>query len=154
VFTYRKFDVNVVRALKVGQLAWPDWGEARRVFTLESDLIDRIEKATDIDAESESIEDYLYRRAENLHGLDLGIASTVICLSAARCVPFTSCNGGAFGGRHQEAYPLAAFFARSRTTEQILVSAGEADIGLENGPGGAFAASILERRRLLGGRRA
>ena len=185
MFTYRKFDVNVVRELEFSQLAWPGrreaihdsslgcnleyadlrglgWAEAKRVIALESELIGRIDQSTDVDAECESIEDYLYQRAENLYGLDLGVASTVICLSAAKCIPVTSCNGGAFGGSHQEAYPLVAFFARSRTAEQILVAAKEANIGLENGAGGsllayaadirdirAFANCILKRRRLL-----
>jgi hypothetical protein len=120
VFTYRKFDVNVVRGLEFGELAWPDrgdathdsslgcnieyadlrglsWTEAKRVFALESELIGGIEQAMNVDAECESIEDRLYRSAENLHGLDLGVASTVVCLSAAKCIPFASCNGGAFG---------------------------------------------------------
>lgn len=185
VFTYKKFDIKVVRHVDLDKLEWPgtgeathgsslggnleyadlrrlSWAEAKRIFDLESQLIARIERATDIEAESESIDDYLYQSTENLHGLDLGVASTVACLSAAKCLPFTSCNAGAFGGSHREEHPLVAFFARKSAAELILESAVEADIGLRNGPGGcliayaddirnvrSFAGSMLKRRRLF-----
>lgn len=127
-----------------------NWTEAKRIFGLESELIARVEAASDIEAESVSIDDDLYQSAENLHGLDIGVASTVACLSAAGCIPFTSCNGGAFGGSHREEYPLVAFFARRNAAEQILEAATEAAIGLKNGPSGcliAYADDIRELRQ-------
>jgi hypothetical protein len=86
----------------------------------------------------------------DLYGLDIGVASTVVALSAARCVPFTSCNGGAFGAAHYERYPLAAFFAKRATAELLLEKAAEADIGLEQGGNGcvvAFSDDIRKFRR-------
>lgn len=163
MFSYRKFDVQVSREVDFNELRWPNrgeathgsslggnveyadlrgigWGEARRVFDLESSLIARIENSADIDAESAAIEDDLYQTAENLLGLDLGVASTVLCLSATGCVPFSSCNAGAFGGSHQEVFPLVAFFARRTTAAQILQTAAEAGVGLKNGLRGSLIA--------------
>jgi hypothetical protein len=121
------------------------------VFTLERELIARIEKAEDHEAERERIDDELYEAdGDHLFGLDLGVASTVLCLSAARCVPFTSCNAGAFGGHHHERYPLVAFFARPETADLIVAAGSDAEIGLENGETGcviAFANDIRDMRR-------
>ena len=103
-----------------------------------------------LEAELESIEESLYESPENLYGLDVGVASTVICLSAAKCVPFSSCNGGAFGGRHQEAYPLAAFFAKIRTAELVLATAEEVNVGLVNRPGGCLMAYATDIPSLPG----
>jgi hypothetical protein len=155
VFTYSNFDVNVLRRLDGRSLGWPEpgeatddsglggnraysdlrrlsWTEAKRAFALEGELIARIENAKDSDAEYEAIDEELYELDEHLFGLDVGVASTVVCLSAARCVPFSSCNGGAFGGRHQEAYPLVGFFAKPQMVDLLLTAATEAEIDLEN----------------------
>jgi hypothetical protein len=78
--------------------------------------------------------------------LDIGVASTVLCLSAANCTPLTSCNAGAFGGSHQEDYPLVAFFARNRTAEKIVLAAADADLGVRNGPGGCLVAYAQDVR--------
>lgn len=74
----------------------------------------------------------------DLYGLDIGVASTVIALSAARCVPFSSCNGGTFGGNHHEAHPVVAFYAKPGTANLLLAIANEADIGIENGEYGCL----------------
>ena len=59
------------------------------------------------------IENELYD-GDDLRGLDIGVASAVAALSAARCIPFTSCNAGTFGGSHAETYPLVGSFARAQ----------------------------------------
>ena len=177
MFTHRKFDVSLFRAVEFGELVLPSrgeavhdsslgcnseyadlrghsWAEARRVLALESELIRRIEKSPDVEAELESIEESLYESPENLYGLDIGVASTVICLSAANCIPFSSCNGGAFGGLHQEAYPLVVFFAKIQTAERILGIAEGVNVGLVNRPGGclmAYATNILSFRAFAAG---
>jgi len=121
-YSYPIFDVSIVREVDRSNLRWPErgeaadetglgcnreytdlrrlsWVEARRVYELESSLIYRLESATDIDDEYHAIEDELLEDYPGLYGLDIGIASTVVALSAARCVPFSSCNAGALGGR-------------------------------------------------------
>jgi len=156
MFTYPKFDVEIVREVDPASLGWPEpgaaqdetglgcnrsyfdlrrltWAEARRTADLERQLIQRIESAPDHEAEYEAIEDELFESDEGLHGLDLGIAGAVIALSAAGCVPFASCNAGSFGGRHHEAYPLVVFYARAEAVDGLLASAEEAEIGLGGG---------------------
>lgn len=185
MFTHLNFEVGIVRRLEGAKLRWPEpgeatddnglgcnrlyadlrrlsWTEAKRVFAVEGELIGRIESSKDSDAECEAIEEELSEGDADLLGLDLGVASTVACLSAARCVPFTSCNAGAFGGHHQEAYPLVAFFARPQMVDLLLASAVEAEIGLENNDDGSvvayadvvrqlrrFAESLINKRSLF-----
>lgn len=155
MFTHSNFGVEIVRRVDVSKLQWPEpgegsddsglgcnrlyidlrrasWTEAKRVFALEGELIVRIEMSEDAVAECDAIEEELSEGDVGLLGLDLGVASTVVCLSAARCLPFSSCNAGAFGGRHSEAYPLIAFFARPQMIDLLLASAIESEIGLEN----------------------
>ncbi len=93
-------------------------------------------------------------------GLDLGVASTVYALSAARCIPYSSCNAAAFGGSHVERHPLVAFFARAPIAKVILTCAEEAGSGLINVNNGSllayadtlptlrrFAETLISRRR-------
>jgi hypothetical protein len=163
VFTYRKYDVELVRELDPAMLGWPDpgdavnesglgsnrayvdlrnlsWGDAKRVLALEGELIARIEQAEDTDAECETIDDELYESDQDLFGLDLGVASTVASLSAASCVPFSSCNAAAFGGDHHESFPLVVFFAKAPMVDLLLAAATEADIGLATGVMGSVLA--------------
>jgi hypothetical protein len=180
MFTYPQFDVEVIRKVEAEQLGWPDrgeadedsglgcnrmyadlrglsWGDAKKAVALERDLVKRVESAADPPGEYEKIEEDLFESDEGLWGLDLGVASVVVALSAAKCIPFSSCNGGAFGGRHQEIYPVVAFYARPQMLELLIASAEEADVGLEGGEYlvayandvrkmHAFAESIIRRR--------
>jgi hypothetical protein len=164
MFTYRKFDVDLARELSADGLAWPEpgaaaddsglgcnrlyadlrrlsWSEARRVYELETKLIARVEAAENPAEEWTFIEDELYEEPdEHLYGLDLGVASSVVALSATRCVPFSSCNAGAFRGHHYEIYPLVAFFARPLMVDVLLLCAREANTGLEVGERGCVVA--------------
>lgn len=171
MFTHLNFEVDIVRRLEGSKLSWPEpgeatddsglgcnrlyadlrqlsWTEAKKVFALEGELIARIEMSKDSDTEWEAIEEELAEG--DLLGLDLGVASTVACLSAARCVPFSSCNAGAFGGHHQETYPVVAFFARSQMVDLLLACAVENEIGLENNDYGCVVAYADDVRKLRG----
>jgi hypothetical protein len=177
------FDVTIAQEVNIATLGWPkageatddgclgcnrlyvdlrglSWTEAKRVFDLEGRVIARIEGAEDTDEVYETIDEELYESDENLLGLDMGVASSVASLSAARCIPFTSCNAGAFGGHHHEAYPLIAFFARPQVIDLLLPIAIDAKVGLVNEPGGGlvaysddiikfrnFAAELIHRSR-------
>lgn len=181
MFTYHNFDVEIIRKIDEQHLGWPgrgeadddsglgcnrmyidlrrmSWKEARRVFALEGDLIARIESAADPVHEYEVLEDEFVDGEEDIWGLDLGVASAVVAISAAKCVPFSSCNGGAFGGEHHEVYPLVAFYAPVQAVGLLIASAEEADIGLEGNDHlvayandvrrmRAFAESIIRKRR-------
>jgi len=183
MFTYRKFDVVPARDLADGIFGWPEpgealddgglgcnreyadlrrlpWSEARRVYELETALIARMEVSEDPEQEWAVIEDELYDEPdEHLYGLDLAVASTVVALSAARCIPFSSCNAGAFGGDHHELYPLVAFYARPVVHDLLVSCAAAANVGLEIGQLRAvvayaddiralrhFAMQLIERR--------
>jgi hypothetical protein len=180
MFTYPTFDVEIARKVDKQHLGWPgpgeadddrnlgcnreymdlrgrSWREAEMVFALEGELIRRIESAADPVDEYQAVEDELFESDEGLFGLDLGVASTVVALSAGKCVPFSSCNGGAFGGKHHERYPVVAFYAPVQMLALLLASAEEADIGLESGNHldaytndirkmRAFAESIIRKR--------
>lgn len=106
------------------------WTEAKRVLALERQLIRKVEShANPIELE-EFVAEELSAIGDSLYGLDVGVAAAVVALSAARCIPFNSCNGGAFGGHHQEVYPLVAFYTRNRSVDLIISAAEEANIGL------------------------
>jgi hypothetical protein len=155
LFNYPKFEVEISRRVVVGQLGWPEpgdavddgglgcnrmymdlrrlsWTEAKQVLADETRLTSRIANAEDPEEEVSIIEEEYDESGVELYGLDLGVASTVIALSAARCVPFSSCNGGAFGGRHNEAHPVVASYVRPATANLLLEVAAEIDIGLES----------------------
>ena len=131
-FKYQIFDIQVERNLKSEQLSWPKpsdamddmglgcnrlyidlrrftWSEARRVYEVEGNFIDRIVGAMSPEDEYEEIKN---DDSDQIFRLDIGVASTVVALSSAGCIPFTSCNAGAFGGSHNEQYPLVAFYMR------------------------------------------
>jgi hypothetical protein len=171
MFSYRKFDVEIDRRLAVERLSWPGrgeaddesslglnrsymdlrgytWAEAKQAFEAENELIVRLETSADPENEYYAIEDEIY---DHLYCLDLGMASTVLALSAAKCIPFSSCNAGALdGGHHNEHYPVVAFYARPAIAEIILTCVEEAQIGLEMSDQGflvAYADDIRAMRR-------
>jgi len=116
------------------------WEEACAARDREDELIQRIEQAVDPEAELYLLDDSLYDDDVGLYGLDIGVASTVVGLSAAGCIPCCSCNAGAYGGSHKEDFPLIAFFAPRQTTHLLLECAEEAGSGLENGDYGTLLA--------------
>jgi hypothetical protein len=173
VFTYPIFDVEIERNVDADRLGWPEpdeaaatnsalggnrsyvdlrWlprSEAKRVYRCEEELIARLEASDDPEEEYEIIEEELYEDPEGIYGLDLGVASTVAALSAAGCVPFSSCNGGAFGGSHHEWYPVVAFYGRAAMAELLLECAETSGVGLCNEDGGhliVYSADIRHMR--------
>jgi hypothetical protein len=183
LFNYPAFEVTLSRQMRVSVLSWPEageaasesglgcnrayidlrrlsWTEARRVLAEEANVITGIEKAENAENEYSLIEEESYESEVDLYGLDIGVASTVVALSAARCVPFSSCNAGAFGGTHHENHPVIAFYAKPKTADLLLVIATEVNVGIENGAYGCvvvfsndirkfprFADAMIRRRR-------
>jgi hypothetical protein len=172
MLTYLHFDVKIVRAVNAASLYWPGehetgngtslagnleyqdfrqmtWDEAHDLHGLEAQLIARIEAAEDSDAEYNLIQDELYEDINGgLWGLDIGIASTVAALAAIGAIPFSSCNGGAFGGFHAEEHPLLVFFARPHMIPLLLDLAAQCEIGLENSDGGSVLAYAADIRKM------
>ena len=136
------------------------WRSAREIWDYETSILHKLEMSGDSsrledDQESDEI-------AEALWGLDLGVASVVVSLSAAKCIPFTSCNGGAFEDGHLEKYPLVAFYAKAQWVPHLLSAAKGTNVGLENGLSGSivvfandirnmprFAQSVIEGRSMF-----
>lgn len=149
-FDYRTFPVEVTREIDPKLLSWPKRGEAQddyglggnRLYTdlrgfswhealqfdkIEAAYITRIEELSSF--ETEPFTDYeLYAIAY----LDIGVATVVATLSAAKCIPFNSYNAGAFGDNHSANYPFVAFYAREETINILLECADTSDVGLEN----------------------
>jgi hypothetical protein len=67
---------------------------------------------------------------EELCGLDVGIASAVLAISALGAIPVSSCNGGCFASPHQARHPYVAFYLRKDRAVRVLDLAEAADIGL------------------------
>jgi hypothetical protein len=92
------------------------------------------EEDRDVPATDQEIDDSVYEvflddaHALLLH-LDVGTISAVCALSALRCVPFYSCNGGLGIERHHSDHPVIAFYARADRCD--LLNAAATVAGLE-----------------------
>jgi len=181
IFEHKFFPARLIRHIDTSDLAWPvrreattgfgmgcncdyqdfrrlPWREAQRLLNAELSFVLQIEKARRPEATCRAIDRELFETSV-LHNLDLGIASSVVALSAAGCVPFSSCNAGAFGGFHPEQFPCVAFCARPETCVLLLECGTSASIGLADSDRVLvayaedirgmlrFAASLIERRR-------
>ncbi len=109
------------------------WEDVRRALELERAVVGRIEAAND-PAVAESDFDELRLEAldpiEELCGLDVGVASAVLAVSALGAIPVSSCNGGCFGSPHQAQHPYVAFYLPKDRAARVLDLAEPADVGL------------------------
>jgi len=188
-FHHRVFDVEIERKVKVSNLEWPEserfksdsglggnrhyedlrrepWWLYLEALAYEQAFVRQFEAAVDDDARADLMEALDEDEdAACLCGLDPGVASCVLAVSASRCAPFTSCNGGAFDGGHHESYPLVCFYARPPLVACLVSCAEEAEVGIID-YGGAlqvysrqitgmldFAETLYRRRRELAGLR-
>jgi hypothetical protein len=164
-FKHREFDVSISISPCV-EVGWPDWVEmgddsglganrqyedlrnmswelVEEAFAAEQAAINEFiltwvdgDEAADDDEDEE--DDWGEAELDPLWSLDMGVASVVLALSAAGCVPFTSCNGGAFGGRHYEKYPLVGFYLPAELATILPAIISEAGVGLYQHGGGVF----------------
>ena len=166
--------VRIERSVNVSSLAWPSpadlegyarnyldlrgmsWRMVREAIEFEEEVLSRFGWDTDSAQEHLADDDCF----EIIYGLDIGVASAVLALSAAKCASVTSCNGGA---GHGAAYPVVAFFTRQQRVPDLLDAAEEANCGLTNGDSGdyvvlysgevrglvRFARALLDRRHSL-----
>ena len=159
----RNFNLQIERSVNLEALGWPDrgtagqdglrcnrayidlrglsWGQVQEVLDLEKRLVGILQVEGDFKHNLAQVNhelEELYEDAEEgLFGLDLGVASSVVALSAARCIPFSSCNGGVFGDHHEETYPLVSFFVRPACVPLLLDIATESRVGIYNSDDGA-----------------
>lgn len=111
------------------------WLDVARTLEVERNFILRLQEAGDLDAEAATIDDEridAFEPSDGLWGLDIGVASATIALSALGAVPVGSCNAGGFGGSHQSLYPYVAFFLGPAVAEPIISIARKAGVGLRS----------------------
>lgn len=83
------------------------------VLEIERAIVERFMAADDIDAAAEAFDDERFEAdspEDELFGLDVGVASAVVAVSALGGIPVASCNAGGFGGLHQAQEPYVAAF--------------------------------------------
>ena len=68
---------------------------------------------------------------ESLWNMDLGVASASVALAVAGACPFTSCNGGAFGGVHDKARPQVRFYLQDAELDALSEWAEQAGAWIE-----------------------
>lgn len=108
------------------------WDDVLKTLERERAVVAVLMAAPDPDEAYEAFEvDRLSEwDADALWGLDPGVAAATIALSAMGAIPVSSCNGGALGGEHLEAYPLVAFYVASASPDTLIACADAAQAGL------------------------
>jgi hypothetical protein len=162
------FDIKTKRAVDKRKLGWPyratdgaylggnqfycdfrraSWTEVAEALECERFLIERSDSSDDPlqVLENEDEEEVGLK----LKSLDVGVASTVLALAAARCIPCASCNGGIFGDHHHEDHPLVVFFARENWIPALLEASEIAGVGLENATEGALITYTGDIKKML-----
>ena len=111
-----------------GDMRGETWGDASETLEMEREFLALM--LGDLSAAEAALcaEDRF-----ELNGLDLGVASAVVALSAANCAPIASCNGGA---GHHEDYPCVAFYCPKVRLPDLLKAAALTGCGLESGGSG------------------
>jgi hypothetical protein len=111
------------------------WSDVARALALERRFIARLQDAKELEAEAMRIDDERlesFEPSDGLWGLDLGVTSATIALSAFGAIPVGSCNAGGFGGKHQGAYPYVAFFIGGADPDAIISIARAAGVGVRS----------------------
>lgn len=121
------------------------WKEVQETINDEVAILQLILGSEDPEAEHENWEESTYEEPDGgLLGLDLGTNSLSAALSASGCVTFYSCNGGIFGGHHNDSHPVIAFYCPRDIFPVILESSVFANTGLYHGHSGGIA--VYSRR--------
>ena len=124
-----------------------EWNHAQRIAEVEQECIRFIEESPNpSDTGSSCVADAalvhldldwdeIWSELGAAAMLDVGVASTVVALSAFGQIPFSSCNASAFGGLHAEDYPLVIFCARPDAVHLLMECAEHSGVGLNNTDG-------------------
>jgi hypothetical protein len=132
--------------LSYSNLTGRTWAEVAEAIEFEHEMIASLtQDAPDVEIENEVLDFQM-----QFFGLDLGVVSAVLALSAMGCVPIASCNGGAFGeAPHHESYPLVAFYATPSECKAVLEIAESSALGIENGDAGELVLFADEIEKLV-----
>lgn len=103
--------------------------ELRRVVAAESEQIERFVADG---AGCEGCVDGCEACDPEVDGLELGVASAVVALSTIGCIPYTSCNGGVFGGEHVANLLIVGFYLRPAHVQAVKEACRWAGVGLTN----------------------
>lgn len=145
-----------------------DWPEVDRILAQERDAVARLLRADDPEAEWKTIANELSAEAEHvadiidgpLYGLEPGVASAVLALSALGAIPFWSDGGSIHEDAGADARPQVRFFALPEHIETLLAAAEHANVSLEPDAGRCvahaetasglmdFAEALLRTRRV------
>jgi hypothetical protein len=101
------------------------------VLAFETETFIRLEVAH-FDADSVATADEEWYESFLLPGVDFGIGSTVIALSALGCTPITSCRGNSLTDGHRHECPTVCFYATKGLVPLLLQLAGSVGVSLEN----------------------
>lgn len=128
------------------------WRDLRAALDIETSIVERLAGAEDpaaAEAAFEAGRDPEEEGAKSLWGLDVGVASAVIALSALGATPFISCNAGSFGGAHPAGRPYVAFYLGTASPVLLLALAEGAGVGLEveDGVVRLYARTVLDLLR-------
>lgn len=167
--TSPRFSFDDVPPLSLSYLAWFDGDDAddgtglgcnleyrdlrglrledlRRVLDRESKWIERfLADGSDCDG----CEDGCDACELEVEGLELGVASAVVALSALGCIPYTSCNGGVFGGEHVADHLIIGFYLRPPHVETVREASRRAGVGLTNDRSGGVYVVTDDPRAML-----
>ncbi|PZQ12344.1 MAG: hypothetical protein DI565_16060 [Ancylobacter novellus] len=161
----REYDVEIRQEIDVASLAEPEAGELEEAeetgqlagngmyqdlsglglddlqatLARENEVIARLSAAEDLEAAAEAFDDERAERptpAEELWGLDIGVAAATVALSVLGATPVASCNAGGFGGVHQSGHPYVAAFIPADQADALVMLAREADVGVRTGSDG------------------
>lgn len=158
-----------IGALDPANLAWPDetdaasdsleanhyymadvrlarWDDVDSVLEREREVLPLLASADDAESEWETQSERISATADGVadeffSALDPGVASTVLALGAAGCIPFWSCNGGAFGGDHSSPVPIVKFFAKAERITVLATAAENSGAELDQDKHGRCAVS-------------
>lgn len=120
--------------------------DLRLVVDWESRELDRITKSG---PRCVGCEDGCGDCEAEIDGLELGVASVVVALSVVGCIPYTSCNGGLFGGAHAAEVCIVGFYMRPAHVSQVKGAAGQAGVGLTNDRCGGFYVLADDPRAMM-----
>jgi len=129
------------------------WEEVADAARREAALFIRFAAAADLEREAEQYDEERlggFDAADELWGLDVGVAAAALALSALGAIPVSSCNAGGFGGHHIADFPYVAFYIGRAVPAAVLSIAEAADVGLDvvdSGLGRLFGGTDVDLHR-------
>lgn len=150
----REFDIDIEIDLDPGALDWPIgaesetadlggnreywrlprffWPKARKLIDQEALFLRSLHSAWASGVSDQLLTAQSTAAARALIQLDPGTNALVAALRAARCLPYYSCNAGAFGGEHTAPFPAIGFYCKPSLLPFICDAAGSSSVGLHN----------------------